>query len=159
MEESMKALSVRQPWAWAIIYAGKNVENRSAAALRRMDIHKGHIYQIHASKGMTQDEYSEGADFIWANFRIDCGPPAGLRRGGVIGTVRFDGIVTMATSLWFSGPRAIVMSDPKPCEFVPGPGSLGLFDFTPQDGYEPPPMRWMLKAAAPARAPDEPGLL
>jgi hypothetical protein len=24
----MKALSVRQPWAWAIIYALKNVENR-----------------------------------------------------------------------------------------------------------------------------------
>ena len=25
----MKALSVRQPWAWAIIYAGKDVENRT----------------------------------------------------------------------------------------------------------------------------------
>lgn len=25
----MKALTVRQPWAWAIIHAGKNIENRS----------------------------------------------------------------------------------------------------------------------------------
>jgi hypothetical protein len=155
----MKALSVRQPWAWAIIYAGKNVENRSAAALRRMDIHKGHIYQIHASKGMTQDEYDEAADFIWSTFRIDIPGAKFLKRGGVIGSVRFDGIVMMAISPWFFGPLAIVLSDPKPCEFVPGPGSLGLFDFTPQEGYEPPPMRWMLKAAAPVQAPDEPGLL
>ena len=28
-----QAFSVRQPWAWAILHAGKDVENRSAAAL------------------------------------------------------------------------------------------------------------------------------
>lgn len=27
-----KALSVRQPWAWAIIFGGKPIENRSAGA-------------------------------------------------------------------------------------------------------------------------------
>lgn len=34
------ALSVRQPWAWAIIHAGKDIENRSwqdiTAALRSL---------------------------------------------------------------------------------------------------------------------------
>ncbi|WP_409188395.1 hypothetical protein [Bradyrhizobium sp. RDM4] len=30
------ALSVRQPWAWAIIHGGKDVENRSAPAVRNM---------------------------------------------------------------------------------------------------------------------------
>ena len=24
----MKALSIRQPWAWAILHAGKDIENR-----------------------------------------------------------------------------------------------------------------------------------
>ena len=27
----MKAVSVHQPWAWAILHAGKNVENRTWA--------------------------------------------------------------------------------------------------------------------------------
>jgi hypothetical protein len=30
----MKALSVRQPWAWAIIFALKNIENRGATSPR-----------------------------------------------------------------------------------------------------------------------------
>jgi hypothetical protein len=29
----LQAISVRQPWAWAIIYAGKDVENRSRDAV------------------------------------------------------------------------------------------------------------------------------
>ncbi len=28
--EPMLALSIRQPWAWAVIHAGKDVENRSS---------------------------------------------------------------------------------------------------------------------------------
>jgi hypothetical protein len=40
----MKALSVRQPWAWAIIYALKNVENRGWPIHYRGDI------LIHAAK-------------------------------------------------------------------------------------------------------------
>ena len=46
------ALSVRQPWAWAIIHAGKDIENRSWATKFR-----GRVL-IHASKGMTQEEFA-----------------------------------------------------------------------------------------------------
>ena len=41
---STPALSIRQPWAWAIVAAGKDVENRSRATP-----HRGPLF-VHASK-------------------------------------------------------------------------------------------------------------
>lgn len=46
------ALSVRQPWAWAIIYAGKDIENRSWQAVNRGLKQRGRV-AIHAAKGMN----------------------------------------------------------------------------------------------------------
>ncbi len=37
MTEPMLALSIRQPWAWAIIHAGKDVENRSENMAHRAE--------------------------------------------------------------------------------------------------------------------------
>jgi hypothetical protein len=45
------ALSVRQPWAWAIIDSTKDVENRSPAAIRNMPQLVGRTIAIHASSG------------------------------------------------------------------------------------------------------------
>ncbi|GAA4117493.1 hypothetical protein GCM10022215_18230 [Nocardioides fonticola] len=41
---TMKAITVRQPWAWAIAHGGKTVENRSQAFTYRgtLAIHAGH---------------------------------------------------------------------------------------------------------------------
>lgn len=47
----MKALSIRQPWAWAIVNAGKRVENRTWETRYRGPI------LIHAAKGVTKREY------------------------------------------------------------------------------------------------------
>ena len=77
-----KALSVRQPWAWAILHAGKDVENRSAAALRHMRIEPFSSIALHASKGMTRDEYEEAAEFM-ATLGVVCPAPNLLLRGGM----------------------------------------------------------------------------
>ncbi|WP_292721956.1 DNA cytosine methyltransferase [Nostoc sp. JL34] len=53
----MKALSVRQPWAWAIIHALKNVENRGWPINYRGDI------LIHAAKTCTKKEYQLAKEF------------------------------------------------------------------------------------------------
>ncbi|RCJ19276.1 hypothetical protein A6770_31970 [Nostoc minutum NIES-26] len=53
----MKALSVRQPWAWAIIYASKDIENRGWPIYYRGDI------LIHAAKGCTKKEYQQAWEF------------------------------------------------------------------------------------------------
>ena len=49
----LPALSIRQPWAWMILNAGKDIENRSWQT-----DYRGR-FLIHAAKGMTQDEYEK----------------------------------------------------------------------------------------------------
>ena len=44
-------ISVRQPWAWLIMNAGKDIENRTW----RTDV-RGRVL-IHAAKGVTKDEW------------------------------------------------------------------------------------------------------
>lgn len=137
------ALAVRQPWAWAIIYAGKDIENRSSAAVRNGNMRPGRI-SILASKGMTRDEYEEGAAFM-RSIGVTCPAPHELLRGGIIGSVRVSDIVRASTSPWFFGPRGLVLRAPEACAFVPAVGALGYIKWKPTEGGEPdPPARWML---------------
>ena len=144
------ALSVRQPWAWALIYAGKDIENRSPGAVKWMErvAPISGRRAIHASKGMTREYYEDGRGFM-ASLGIVCPPPAELQRGGIIGVVRVTGVVKESQSPWFKGPRGLLVGDPRPCEFVPAAGQLGYFRWTAADpGIVPPPARWMLPRAA-----------
>jgi hypothetical protein len=137
------ALSVRQPWAWAIIHAGKDIENRSWQAVDRGSMRRGRV-AIHAAKGMTQEEYRSAAEFM-ASIGIVCPPPADLKRGGVIGAVEIIDIVSTSPSPWFFGPRGLVLRNAQPCAFVPAVGQLGYFSWTPADpAIEPEPALWML---------------
>lgn len=141
------AISVRQPWAWAIVAGHKPVENRSPVAVRFMErvksLRSGHWVAVHAAKGMTRDEYEEAAQFM-ASRGVICPPPAELLRGGIIGSVRTVGVVKKCPSPWFFGPRGILLEDARPCDFIPAVGALGLFKWTPA-GVEivPKPARWM----------------
>jgi hypothetical protein len=54
----MKALSLRQPWAWAILHAGKRVENRV------WNTHYRGAFLIHASAGCTRAEYRSAAEWM-----------------------------------------------------------------------------------------------
>jgi hypothetical protein len=144
------ALSVRQPWAFAIIYLGKDIENRTPPALRHINFRDGNRIAIHAAKGMTRDEYEDAADFM-ASIGVECPPARDLLRGGIIGSVAFTGLVKASSSKWFMGPNGIVLADPRPCEFVPAIGALGLFEWREADmSIVPPPARWMFSDA---RAP------
>lgn len=140
------AISVRQPWAWAIVYAGKDIENRSPGAVQHMFPKLGRR-AVHASKGMTRDEYEDGRDFF-AELGITCPPPHELLRGGVIGEVDVVEIVKASASRWFVGPRGLVLRNAKPCAFVPAVGALGYFAWKPADAsVVPKPARWMLPEA------------
>ncbi|MDX6480321.1 MAG: hypothetical protein QOG85_831 [Gaiellaceae bacterium] len=54
----MKALSLRQPWAWAVIHGGKRVENRVWNTKFRGS------FLIHASAGCTAWEYVEATRWM-----------------------------------------------------------------------------------------------
>jgi hypothetical protein len=80
MPESMKALSIDAPWAWAIVRGHKRWENRSWATR-----HRGRLW-IHATQARRSDE---AAAAIFAELAIEA--PAGdaldALRGRVLGYV------------------------------------------------------------------------
>ena len=149
------ALSVRQPWAWAIIHAGKDIENRSWHSVDKGNLRRGRI-AIHAAKGLTQAEYASAVDFM-RDIGVICPPAADLMRGGIIGAVDVVDIVKESGSKWFMGPRGLVLCNPRACAFVPATGQLGYFSWTPADPPSPAePAKWMLETktdADPAPGP------
>lgn len=138
------ALSVRQPWAWAIIHAGKDIENRSWQAVNHSLRQRGRI-AVHAAKGMTREEYDDASGFMRQVIGIECPKPGDLLRGGIIGSVEVVDVVKESGSPWFFGPRGLVLRSPRPCEFIPAHGALGYFKwFRATPDIVPPPARWML---------------
>jgi hypothetical protein len=98
----MKALSVRQPWAWMIMHAGKPLENRTWQRSMR-----GRVL-IHAAKGMTRDEYEAGRQTLLRihDGQIDLPPMAELELGGFVGSVHLSGCVSSHPSPSCRGGRA-----------------------------------------------------
>lgn len=121
------ALSVRQPWAWAIIHAGKDIENRNWREGKLLS-HRGRI-AVHAAKGMTWAEYVSATEFMRRN-GIDYPGFHALARGGIIGSVEVFGFVDWSPSRWFTGPHGLMLRDPMPCPFIPSRGMLGYFHWT-----------------------------
>lgn len=141
------ALSVRQPWAWAIIHGGKDIENRSWHAVNKGRLDRSVRIAVHAAKGMTRDEYEDALGFMRDVIGICPPPPALLARGGIIGSVIVARVVKKHDSPWFFGPRGLVLHSPRPCEFIPARGALGYFQWSPADpSIVPPPEKWMLPA-------------
>src|SRR3546814_18926401 len=76
----MKALSIRQPWAWLITQGFKDIENRTWQTKFRGQ------FLIHASKGMTKDEY-ESVQWYLSDIATHITLPefGELERGGIVG--------------------------------------------------------------------------
>ena len=134
------ALSVRQPWAWAIVAGHKVIENRSAGAIRagRMDCRR---IAIHAATGLKRDEYD------WAVWRLDrhgvaYPRPDALVRGAIIGAVDVVDIVDRSDSEWFGGPMGLVLANASVCDPIPAIGELGYFRWA-RAGALAQPMPWM----------------
>jgi hypothetical protein len=124
---ALLALSVRQPWAWAIIHAGKDLENRKS-----LFSHRG-LTLIHASAGMTHEEYCDAVDFMSAakvNYRA-LPSFSQLERGGIIGAVEIVDAVRESTSPWWMGPRALALRNPRPLPLIPCRGTVAPLFWTP----------------------------
>jgi len=111
----MKAISVRQPWAWAIIYAGKDVENRTPNTIARWKSLVGLRIAIHASSLMPLQQWEDVAKFMDHKLGISPPEPNELERGGIIGFVDVVDIVKSSKSKWFEkGQHALLLTNPKP---------------------------------------------
>ena len=108
---------MKQPWAWAIIHAGKNIENRSRRTRLKETI------AIHAPLQPDQD---------WKEWY----PPRALKvpspdlweYGAIIGFVDLVGCVEEHRSKWFQGPFGYVLHNPRPLRRpVPCKGARGFW--------------------------------
>lgn len=136
----MKALSIRQPWAWLIAQGYKDIENRTWPTRFR-----GRVL-IHASKGMTRVEYEDVAEFVRDINRTNLVERNGvqpivlpafdqLKRGGIVGVATVDGCVAPGdrTSTWHMDDRyGFHLFDAKPLPFVECKGALNFFTVPPE---------------------------
>lgn len=129
-QAAMKCLSLRQPWAWAVIHGGKDIENRHWATHYRGPI------LIDAAHGMTHAEYDEASAFIAKASDATPPPFESLPRGGIIGAVRIVDCVEQSASPWFMGPHGFILADAQPLPFLPLSGQLGIFD-VPESTLQP----------------------
>lgn len=126
----MKALSIRQPWAWLILHGGKDIENRDWPTNFRGR------FLIHASKGMTRDEYVDAACALEDARLTDpteaiLPPFSELERGGIVGEAEIIACVNTSSSPWFFGMYGFVLANAKPLPFRPYKGQLGFFEVAP----------------------------
>lgn len=127
----MKAISIRQPWAWLIVNGYKDIENRSWPTNFR-----GRIL-IHASKGMTRDDYEDGQEaLLYAGKFADLSGVAipafdEIERGGIVGVATIADCIpgSERTSPWhMMGQFGFRLTDARPLPLIPCRGQLGIFN-------------------------------
>jgi hypothetical protein len=143
----VRVLTVRQPWAWAIVYGGKDVENRIrnvAGAYRGpIAIHAGLSYDNEAS-------WSAGWESLHAAITAEGSPPwdaPWVGGGAIIGVVDLVAVhdpldplfsTTVAAAATRCSPWAepnafhLVLANPRPLlDPIPFRGALGLRELDP----------------------------
>jgi len=113
----MRALSIRQPWAWLIVNGYKDIENRSWRTKYRGP------FLVHAGLKLENEAYDQVADW----FDIQLPPPGEIERGGIVGQSTILDCVENHASPWFFGPYGFVLDKSKPLPFRPMRGRLGFF--------------------------------
>jgi len=114
----MKALSIRQPWAWLIVMGYKDVENRTWPTRFRGE------FLVHTGKGFDQAGY----EWVVSEMGLAVPQPREYEHGGVIGVATLTDCVTQHDSLWFSGPYGFVLRNARSLQFILLRGRLGFFD-------------------------------
>lgn len=117
----MKALSIRQPYAWLCAHGYKDIENRdwSTRFRGRVLIHAGKVYpkRDYAADAVSHERY----------YRVAY-PAREEMIGGIVGVATIIDCVSKSDSQWFNGPYGFVLADAKPIPFIPCKGELLFFD-------------------------------
>jgi hypothetical protein len=120
----LHALTLWQPWAWAVAHAGKGLENRDWRPPAWL---VGKPLAIHAGKAWDPD----AADFIE---RVSGRrPPESAIRGAIVAVARLGGFVKDAEEappdqrLWFIGRFGWLLEDVVSFEPVPCRGAQKLW--------------------------------
>ena len=147
----MYALTIREPWATAIVRLGKDIENRSWLPRSPLIVQR---IAIHASVAVGKTARSETYEaFAWIQARF---PGLGLtaadfealqaNAGRIVGTACLDRAVTTSRSPWFFGPVGHAFRDPLAFDKPIGPvrGELGYWFIHPDVAEEVFNAEWAL---------------
>lgn len=139
----VKALSLKQPYAWLIANGYLLVDDRTWGTSYRG------VMLIHASKGIYEEYY----DYLVAQTDLPLPSKDQLGYGGVVGMaqlvlcVRPNNIpptLTREQQADFSGvPRnhfGFLFEDAKPLTLMPCPGKLGIFELHMDELLSPTPL-------------------
>lgn len=147
---TMKALSIRQPWAWEIGQGIKVVEFRSWSTNYRGR------FLVHTSKTINKEKLAEERKWL---AKYDKDLPDDLDRGGFVGIATLadcvertepslwrqvyddlfgnrppPGTAPRPDSEWFGDSYGFFLTDAQPIQFEPYPGKLRFFN-VPDDRY------------------------
>jgi len=130
----VRVLTVRQPWAWAIVHGGKGVENRSRNIAGS---YRGPV-AIHTAKTWAGDDALAIVEDLAT---ADC--PGGFILGEIIGVVDLIDVHVSDThaerwnvelerneqcSAWaMPNHHHLVLANPRAIEPIPAKGKLGLW--------------------------------
>jgi hypothetical protein len=119
----MLALSIRPAWAWAIIHAGKDVENRS----RRC--HFRGRFLVHAGLELTHEDFDRAVRALAAAGEDAILPrPDEFAVGGLVGSVELVEVAEVCDSVWYRpGAFAWLLRNPRPMPFMPYTGRRSWF--------------------------------
>ena len=122
----MKALSVRQPWAWLLVEPYKNVENRTWSTKYRGEL------LIHASSWRKPHEIEACRQWVKNKTGIVVPPDDELHFGGFVGRLELWTVITahhrLADNVWFEGPYGFMTRNARRIPFVAAKGALRLFE-------------------------------
>jgi len=121
--ELLRAISIKQPFAWMVVNGFKTLENRNT-----LKNFTGEVL-IHTGKKWDNDwlEKMKIDSTTLAVFKAMPVFTKAYKYGGIVGVATFTGSVTESTSGWFVGKYAFTIEGAKEIPFVPCKGSLGFF--------------------------------
>ena len=127
----MKALSIKQPWAWLIVNGIKPVENRDWYSNYRgpLLIHAGKTIDEAGLDWLMMNSKRLGFDQVSPNVH-DISVRQGMvqERGGIVGRVEMTKCTTSHDSPFFFGPYGFIMEKPEVLPFIPYRGQLKIFE-------------------------------
>lgn len=139
-QEIWKCLSVRQPYAWAIVMGAKDIETKDIENRSWKSGHLGRLY-IHAGvKEFDETIVEDVTERVAKHLRI---PTTAAREayrhhlqrglGAIIGSVRMLGCATSYDSEWFGAEEyGFILSDPELLdEPIPFKGLQRIFKYRP----------------------------
>jgi hypothetical protein len=117
--KKLKAISIRQPWAWLIVNGYKDIENRIWQPKLR-----GRVL-IHTGKS-NSDITPEVLAYIKRRYRVPA-LPGSFDTGGIVGLAEITDCVENHRSKWFQGPYGWVLTGARRLPFKRCKGQLKFF--------------------------------